>query len=783
MAKNVIVIESQGKIKTIKKILGPDWTVLPSGGHVRDMAKGGDGFDRETLEIHYVMSDRGKANLNRIKNAIVGADRIVIASDADREGEAIADHLITLLHLKEGEYDRCSFQEISEESIKHALANPEPLKEGKVMAQRFRRIIDRAVGFDSTKALQVKTGLWTPIGRVQTPALWMVVTRDREIESHKTKRHYSVRLNTQDGWSCTLNTKLSKLGGTENQWEDKEKAESLALSTKSVKVVKSEETTNNTPPPNAFKTTTLQKAGINTLGVTGEEVMNLASTLYDNGYITYIRTDDERISDAGYALICDYVRDKRPDLNLFGTKRTPTGKKAANAQEAHECIRAVDFSIDEIKIEGDITEKHAALYKIIHQRALASQLDDARSEGVKLTLEGEHEGVKYTFIASSSEMVYAGWKALTSKDEADDDDGDGGATDSDDSASGVPLLAQGKVVDIKSGDLLTRDTKPAKPYTENSLITEMEKIGIGRPSTYQTIVGKLTKGHAYIDVKSKNKRRVLLSNANGRKLIDNLESSLGQGILNIKYTKEMEDGLDEVEAGLDNPNQMVFDFLKRLDEENAQLMKDPIHKCKADGCNGSLVRGVSAKTKTPYWRCINDGCKYIVGDDNMKPGISYAAEKAALRKLYSNADGSPKYPCPKCQSHVVGIKGKFGLFWLCSREKDPECKHKVADDDGKPMSAEKIAARAKAQKETIERSTAEDGTTPLWNCINCNEMILKRKAASGNWWFACKSRDCGARYWPTDAADENCEPKLDAVIDDSKSKGKAKGKAKPKAKK
>ncbi|MBO6225233.1 MAG: type I DNA topoisomerase [Psychrobacter sp.] len=764
--ENILIVESKGKVEHLQEILGPTWFIKPSGGHIRDMPQRELGVNTETLEIEYEISARGARFIKEITPLIANAKRIVLATDPDREGEAIADHLRTCLNLKIGDYQRCAFDEITHEGVLKAINNPREIDEDLVTAQTFRRIIDRLVGFTSTRALQIKTGIWSVVGRVQTPALWLIVTRDREIESFTSQTHYSTRLKTKDSWSCLLNTKLSNLENENGYWLDKEKAQQVADKIKSVKVIKSDETKSVAAPPNAFKTTTMQKAGINMLGVSGKEVMDLAGVLYNEGLITYIRTDDERMSDEGYKSLSDYVANLRSDLKLFGSKRSPKGKQAANAQEAHECIRPTDFSVDKLTVGGQLTQQHVDLYNMIHERALASQLEDAISKGVKLTLEGELDGKKYIFEASSSQIAYLGWKTLTAKDasleeEEEEEEGKNGK---------IPLLSKGKLVEIESGSLVTRKTSPPISFNEVRLIDELERRGIGRPSTYQTIVGKIdtATGHSYVRSTTKNKKSILVSTPLGRQLIDSIEDSLGQGVLNIQYTQEMEDNLDIVSGGCENPNKFMFDFIKQLEIENNALTKNPLHPCGMPDCNSSMIRGKSKTTNNFYWRCIRKECGNIVGDDDGKPGLSFKAKKAMKVKEYSNADGTPKFPCPKCKSAIIGVEGKWGLFWPCSQVNDEKCDYTTKDDNGKPMSMQKVAelaaARKKSEDEAISISTTSDGKTPLWECSLCKSMVVKRKSKAGSWWFKCEGQDCNTRYW----GDKDGNPKLDEPIDDSK---------------
>ena len=767
MAENLIIIESGGKINTLKKILGPTWDVTACGGHIRDMPRNEMGFNLETLEINYEISEKGQRALNSLRPKVKAAKRIVLAMDKDREGEAIADGLKECLELKDSDYERCTYHAVTKEQVLKALSEPRKIDYDMVRAQNYRRMIDRLVGYDSTAAVQIKTGIWSVVGRVQTPALNMVVARDLEIESFVSTTHYSVRLKTKDQWSCSLDTKISGLEDDNGYWLAKAKANEVASKIKSIKVVNLSKTQTKTPPPNAFKTTTMQQTGINKLGITGKEVMDLAGVLYNEGFITYLRTDDESMSDEGYDSLCQYVNQVRKDLTLNSSKRDPKGKKAANIQEAHECIRPTDFMQDKLTVSNTLTEKHIALYNLIYQRALASQLDDAVIAGIKLTLEGDLDGKKYTFTASSSEVSYLGWRKLTAKDDSVEDEDDDDLKEGQDGK--IPLLEKGKLVQVESGEILTKKTKPPANFTEIKLIGEMERVGIGRPSTYQAIVTKLNKeGHGYVKDAKKNKRNIIVSTKNGRDLIKSIEGTLGDGVLNTHYTKEMESSLDAVAGGMANPEAIMFEFIKRLKDENEMLMSNPMHKCTMPDCNSSMIQGRSKKTKKLFWRCLRQECKNIVNDEDGAPGASFEAKRALKIKEFSNADGTPKYPCPECASALIEIEGKWGSFWPCSKQNNASCTYKAKDDCGKPMSVEKEKAlndeRAVKEAEAITRSTAEDGKTPLWECSECKGMVVQRESKSGNWWYACANKDCGTRYWGE--KDDKAIPDLSAPIKD-----------------
>lgn len=230
----------------------------------------------------------------------------------------------------------------------------------------------------------------------------------------------------------------------------------------------------------------------------------------------------------------------------------------------------------------------------------------------------------------------------------------------------------------------------------------------------------------------------------------------------------MESSLDAVAGGMAKPEAIMFEFIKRLKDENEMLMSNPMHKCTMPDCNSSMIQGRSKKTKKLFWRCLRQECKNIVNDEDGAPGASFEAKRALKIKEFSNADGTPKYPCPECASALIEIEGKWGSFWPCSKQNNASCTYKAKDDCGKPMSVEKDKAlndeRAVKEAEAITRSTAEDGKTPLWECSACKGMVVQRESKSGNWWYACANKDCGTRYWGE--KDDKAIPDLSAPIKD-----------------
>lgn len=768
--KKLMIVESGGKIDKLKKILGDDWDVVACGGHIEGMTtkKGEMGFDEETLEIDYELSDRGEGFVRKTKANLKKFDAVCLASDPDREGEAIAKSLKKHLGLGEGDYFRCTFNSITKSQLANALSNPRKIDYSLVTAQEARRILDRKVGWDSTKALSQKLGRVSPVGRVQSQAVLFVVEREREINNFKPVKHFNVKLfsktwpNEEDTkkdlpqWGCKLDKPKSGLISTEeiendkgekvvvetSYFTNKELADKIAKTIKKLTVIDIEESTKERSAPHPYRTSTIQQDAINKLGLTSKKTMEILQTLYEAGHITYMRTDSDAISDEGFDLLKEFAEQK--GYPVLDAKRVRTRKDAV-AQEGHECLRPTAFDYDGSDLEGDAK----ALYELIFNRTIASQLKPATYNQLKTTFEGECDGKTYIFNAIDSVLISKGWMVLKDVDEVDDDNNEKNPNGAEESEEKFPEFNIGDVVDVCGYDVSDAVTQPPKPFTEASLIKKMEKEGIGRPSTFATTVSTICDpAHGYIKTEKvgKSKVKALVSTSNAKDLVDTLTDVLS--IMKTSYTRSMEQALDEIANGDKDYKEYLREVFALLEKENAQLSKAVRYPC--PDCGAGMMQGYNKEYKKHYWIC-SERCGYKTIDLDGKPATREDIKKMKEDEIkrFVDADGKALHPCNICQSPMVrrensNKKGKF--YWRCSRDKDG-CEG-FAYDDGKTKTP--IFDLDAFIKERIEKERVgfinEDGT-PKFPCPDCGDVVVRRE----------NSKEPGKFYWRCISSKQKCD--------------------------
>lgn len=642
---NLVIVESPAKTKKIQGFLGSGWQVLASYGHFRDLPKKNLGVEPPNFKPKYVVSDNGERTLATLKKAAATADNIYLATDLDREGEAIAWHIKDALKLKDPK--RITFGEITEKAVKEAIASPRTINMDLVRAQEGRRVLDRLVGYMVSPALSGKanrSGL--SAGRVQSPAVRIIVDREREINAFVSIKHYSVLLHfTNDtlSWTAELDTK-KQLSERQDYLTDKAVLEALLkIDTVSVKSIDTKESKRNAPA--AFITTTLQQAASITLGLTPKETMSHAQALFDNGLITYHRTDNVNLSDDAIAEIKQFaISNGYEDLIPESPNRW---KSAAGSQEAHEAIRPTDFNLDDA---GTGEDKRDKLYNLIRLRAIASQFKPAIYDTTRIELSGSVEGREHSFIAKGSVEKEKGWKRLIAVDQTEEDKKD--------EPQALPDLAVADVLTINQAELLTKNTAPPSRYSEAALVKKMEREGIGRPSTYASILDNIL-SKAYVSVEKKK----LVPADLGYLVVDALTQKFN--FVELGFTKEVEGKLDLIADG-------QADYLPLIREQYSALTEE-IKGFRAGDAIGeqnlcpdcespmNLRKGKYGK----FWACSGyPDCKTTFPDDNGKIG-----EKKKAKVIDDNAKD-----CPKCEGgKMVERKGKNGKFLGCSNF--PDCKN------------------------------------------------------------------------------------------------------------
>ena len=608
---NLLIVESPGKVKKIQGFLGSDFKVLASVGHVRDLPEKVMGVSPPDFIPDYVPTDRGKKVLEKLAVAAKNASIVYLATDPDREGEAIAWHLEEALNLKGAK--RITYTEITKTAVQNALGKARPIDTSLVAAQEGRRVLDRFVGYMVSPALSDKIGVRLSAGRVQSPALRLVVDRERDIRGFQVTVHYGVELIFEaDGWKAIWQPKEGWLAKGQQYFLDKVVAEKVAR-LRTLKVLDCRESNNNVAPPAPFITSTLQQAASSSLKFNPKRTMELAQKLYENGHITYMRTDSPNLSDEAIAEIRSWASE-----NGFPLPPSPrVWKSKANAQEAHEAIRPTHVEIE----EAGNNDSEKALYRMIRLGAIASQLEDAVFAVRVITLTGDVDGKAARFEAKGRTLINPGWKALVAADQTDEEEAE--------PDNQVPMLDQGSQVTAEVAKLLTKKTKPSSRFTEAALIKELERRGIGRPSTYASILENIT-SREYLLIE----KRFLVPTPRGEKVIDTLMGRFG--FLDYDFTKKLEDELDQIAEGKADYRAVVKSAHGQIVGELDGFIDA---KMKCPDCGKPLrhlIRADSKKKKEyNFWACTGyPDCRVSLPDKDGQPGTEAdRQEKKSKRQL------------------------------------------------------------------------------------------------------------------------------------------------------
>lgn len=643
--KNLLIVESPAKAKTINKYLGDDFKVMATVGHVIDLPKSELGVDVEKgYEPLYQVIHGKKKILQELKRALPEQGNVYLAMDPDREGEAIAWHVQEYLKLKNAK--RVSFHEITRDAILQAIKSPSAVNEDLVEAQKARRVLDRLYGYKLSELLWKKIWYGLSAGRVQSVALRLVVEREEEREAFKPEEFWDFVVEvSKDGEK--LKIKLIKKDGKKyipkKEQEVKEIEEMLDnYAYKVVDIVKKEIKRNPYPP---YTTSTLQQSANNVLGFSAKKTMTLAQRLYQAGYITYMRTDSVYLAQKAIKEIREVIADKYGKQYLPEKERYYKNK-AKNAQEAHEAIRPTDFSFDSSKLSSD----EAKLYNLIWKRAVSSQMNPEIVEDLNIYFEPEAElKYKFTFLAKGQKIIFDGFRVVYGTAKEDE--------------------AIQYISNIKLGDIFKKErflieqkfTQPPARYTEASLVKKLESLGIGRPSTYATIISTIL-DRKYVE----RERKFLFPTDIGRVVAHFLKGNFTQ-LVDYQYTANVEDSLDEIAKGkekyipfLDSQYKPLMENIqkaeKNVKKEDVVVLGDSEEKCPICGAKMVIKLGKYGKflSCSRFPEC--KGMKDINGE-----GVELDFNK------YLKVE-----KCPKCGSKMILKNGKFGKFWAC--ENYPECK-------------------------------------------------------------------------------------------------------------
>ena len=640
--KNLVIVESPAKCKTIEKYLGSDYKVVSSKGHIRDLAttgKFGLGVDVENdFKPNYVIIKGKTKDVNNLKKEVNSADTIYLATDPDREGETISWHIYDEIKIPDEKYKRVVFNEITKDVVLNSINNPGKIDMNLVKSGETRRILDRIIGFRLSKLMQRKTG-GKSAGRVQSVALKLIVDREREIRAFVPKEYWTIEADFS-----TFKAILEKYHGKEIEIPNEIAAdEILAQLSRSFKIESVTEKEKNKAAREVFKTSTLQQLASTKLNFAPSKTMKIAQQLYEGvdlgsetvGLITYMRTDSVRISDSFVAETYNYIKGNFGDEYVGYVKK---GKKNENMQDAHEGIRPTSILRTPESVKSYLSNDEYKLYRLIYIRALASLMKDAKTLATTVILENNG----YTFKATGSVLKFDGYLKVYSEYE-----------DSEDVILPDFKNYKSDVITADKIDKIQHFTKPAPRYTESSLIKEMESLGIGRPSTYATIVATI-KDRGYVILKDKKFEPTEI----GEETTDKLQEFFS-GIVNVEYTANMEQDLDEIaEAKKDNIAVLheFYDEFEPLVEKAFKEMekKAPVSTGEVcPECGGDLV--VRKGKYGEFIACSNyPTCKYI------------KKEKKEVTVVCK---------CPKCdKGMIVERKTKKGkIFYGCNNY--PKCNY------------------------------------------------------------------------------------------------------------
>ena len=651
MAKKLVIVESPAKSKTISQYLGEDFEVKSSVGHIRDLAtkgKGGLGIDVEhDFKPTYEIIKGKKKVVNELNKALKDANELYLATDPDREGEAISWHLKETLNIKDQNIQRVEFNEITKDAILNAFQHTRCINEDLVSSQETRRMLDRIIGFKLSKLLQSKIKSRSA-GRVQSAALKMIVDREREINAFVPEEYYEIYAKFKD-----IEAQLFKIDGKKPKISSQEESKALLERLdEAFEVAELSKRTIKSNPNKAMTTSTLQQQASSRYSYSSKRTMSIAQKLYEGkdlgnetvGLITYMRTDSTRLSEGFINKARGYIADKYGKEYLGFYK---TSKKKDNVQDAHEAIRPTDINRTPKSIKSKLTPQEFKLYSLIYYKTLAALMKASKNEVTTLLL--DNQGL--TFKTTSSKQVFDGYlKALENIDSRKDE----------------PSLDLSK---FKEGDLLKADevydkqlfTNPPARYTEARLIKEMEDKGIGRPSTYaNTISTILTR--KYVEYKE----RKFFPTEQGTLTTEKLEKFFNE-FVSTNYSKEMEEILDDIAEGKRDQVKVLtefYDYFMPLIEEakeNMEKIKPEKTGETCPKCGSPMVYRIGRYGK--FEACSNfPECKYIKPNENSKA------------KAFDT-----EVTCPECKKGTLVLrtaksgKNKGNKFLGCSRF--PKCKY------------------------------------------------------------------------------------------------------------
>lgn len=773
MAKSLVIVESPAKAKTIGKYLGSNYVVKASLGHVKDLPKNDIAVDVERdFRPSYVVIEGKKKLIDELRKAAKGADAVYLAADPDREGEAICYHLQEELQFKDGKTPaifRVTFNEITANAVKRAFDHPRAVNTNLVDAQQARRVLDRLVGYKISPLLWDKVRRGLSAGRVQTVALRLIVDREKEIRAFTKEEYWSIDVHLNAKKPPVLKTSLAKKNGANVEIPDEAAAQAIVAALDGapyiVKSVTTREKRRNPVPP--FITSTLQQEAARKLRFSVKRTMMLAQRLYEGvelgsegsvGLITYMRTDSTRVSDDALVEVREYVGQR------FGERYLPASpniyKTKKDAQDAHEAIRPSSVPHTPDSIQKYLSEDEYKLYRLIWLRFVASQMNPAVFDQTSIEVDAKgKDGADYLLRATGSVPKFDGFIAVyeESKDQKDEED--------DELKNRLPAVEQGAELKLKSIQPEQHFTEPPPRYTEATLVKELEADGVGRPSTYASILSTIQE-REYVKKDGGRFHPTELGEVVTELLLDSFKD-----IFDLAYTARMEDELDDIEAGKVDWHQAIADFYGRFKtdlDEAARTMRD-IKRMEiptdvvCEKCGKPMVIKWGKHGKflacTGYPECTN------TREVNVNVAKLEDGEKIELTE-----QDAEEY-CVNCGRPMVLKKGRFGTFYACTGY--PDCKttkqigqaEKKADvplEEKCPQCGSNLVIKSGRFGEFTACSDypkcryVKQQTIGL-KCPNCNEgEISQRRSKTGKTFYGCtRYPECDFVAWAK-PIDEKC---------------------------
>lgn len=704
----LVIVESPTKAKTIAKFLGKGFDVESSFGHIRDLPKSDIGIDIENnFTPRYVIPTKARKTVTKLKKLADKAEQIILASDEDREGEAIAWHLTEALKLTPEKISRIVFHEITKSAIDEALAHPRTLDQKLVDAQQARRILDRLVGYELSPFLWKKVARGLSAGRVQSVAVRLIVEREREIEAFKTDEYWSLAAHLltpkKESFVAELysldNKPLEKLAITNKEEADKLVSE-FEKAAYSVEEVEKKQGQKAAPAP--FTTSSLQQTANRLLGFSAKQTMMLAQQLYEGvelgsegsvGLITYMRTDSLNLSEKFLHEAKDYLVDSLgKDYALPAPRRFKT--KAKGAQEAHEAIRPTEVIRTPESLKDHLTPSQLKLYRLIWQRAVASQMPPAKLNQIAITVKAG----RGQFRATGQTIAFPGYLKIYPEKSQE---------------VMLPEVKENEVLDLEELKAEQHFTKPPARYSDATLVKELEKHGIGRPSTYAPTISTI-EARNYVQ-RDENKR---LKPTDIAGIVTDLLVAHFPQIVDLEFTATMENDLDEIAEGAKEWQPVLKNFYgpfhENLTEKYEEVSKKDIMPEKVsdevcEKCGSPMV--IKTGRFGQFLGCSNfPECKNIKRLNNGSPEVNEKIK--ALEEKYKDE------VCEKCGSPMVVKTGRFGPFLGCSNY--PTCKN-------------------------IKNITDENAVTI--DCTVCKKgKIVQKRSRRGIFWACDRYPDCKTAF-------------------------------------